>query len=86
MFLMLSPREASLRGRIGAYRLHATHDSRETTRKAREAFMGRFLHQVDPDQVLSEAERHRRAAYARKEYFARLALQSALKRGKRHQR
>ena len=77
---MLSPSQASLRGRIGAYRLHATHDSREITAKARAAFLAKFLDEVDPDRTLPEEERLRRAAYARRAYFARLAYKSARKR------
>ena len=69
--------ESSLRGRIGAYTLHATHDPRQTTQKAREAFLARFEREVDPDGVLPVEERRRRAAMARKAYFARLALASA---------
>lgn len=82
MFLMLSPSEASLRGRIGAYRLHATHDPRETTSKARETFLSRFEREVDPERALPEAERTRRAMMARKAYFASLALKSARARRK----
>jgi hypothetical protein len=67
----------ALRGRIGAFRLHATHDPRETTRKARAAFDERFLHEVDPEGVLPEEERRRRAHYARKAYFAQLARRRA---------
>jgi hypothetical protein len=74
---MLSPAERALLGRIGAYALHARHDPRETTRKAREAFLARFLDQVDPDRTLPEPERLRRAEAARKAHFARLALKSA---------
>src|SRR5207245_1594919 len=74
--------EAALRGRIGAYKLHATHDPRETTQRARAAFLSRF-EAVDPDGVLPEAERLRRAAYARKAYFAQLALKSVRRRAKR---
>ena len=44
----------ALRGRIGAFRLHATHDPRETTRAARDAFMRRFEHEVDPASALPE--------------------------------
>lgn len=69
--------EASQRGRIGAYALHATHDPRETARKGREAFLAKFIDQVDPDRVLDPEERDRRAGYARKAYFTRLALKSA---------
>jgi len=73
----MSPEERKYRARIGAYTLHATHDPRETTRAAREAFERRFLDEVDPDRQLPEDERDRRAQYARKAYFARLALKSA---------
>jgi hypothetical protein len=42
--------------------------------------MDSFIDQVDPDRVLPEAERERRAAQARKAYFAGLALASAKSR------
>jgi len=72
----------ALRGRIGAYALHARHDPRQTTAPARAAFLKRFEHDVDPDGVLPEAERLRRAECARKAHFARLALKSARARAK----
>jgi hypothetical protein len=65
------------RGRIGAYTLHATHDPRETTAKAREALYRKFEDEVDPERVLPDEERARRVKYARKAYYARLALKSA---------
>src|SRR5919202_2974853 len=71
------PNEMSLRGRIGAYRLHAKHDPKETTAKARETFLARFEREVDPEGVLPKAERLRRAEAARKAYFVKLAYQSA---------
>ena len=71
------PREMALRGRIGAYRLHATHNPKETTKAAREAFMARFEREVDPDGTLAPEERSRRAEAARKAYFAQLAHKSA---------
>ena len=73
----LSPREAALRGRIGAYVLHSRRDPRHTTANARAAFLERFEHEVDPDRVLPLLERQRRERAARKAYFARLALLSA---------
>jgi hypothetical protein len=79
---LLSPQEASLRGRIGAYRLHATHDPRETTQAARTSFLTKFEREVDPEGVLTPDERQRRAEYARKAHFTRLALASARKRSK----
>jgi hypothetical protein len=65
------PADMALRGRIGAYVLHATHDPRETTAKARQAFLSRFEREVDPDGVLSLAERVRRAEAAKRAHFAR---------------
>jgi hypothetical protein len=72
-----SPQERSLAATIGAYALHSKYDSRDLTATARARFDERFEHEVDPDRVLPEAERLRRAGHARKAYFARLALKSA---------
>ena len=74
---MLSPTERSLRARIGAYSLHATHDPKETTRSARKAFLASFEREVDPHGTLTITERARRAAAARQAYFAKLSLKSA---------
>jgi hypothetical protein len=57
--------------------MHAQHDSRETTRRGREAFLARFERQVDPGGVLSPAERARRAESAKRAHFTRLAIRSA---------
>ena len=81
--LTFDPQEMALRGRIGAYRLHATHDPRETTAAARAAFMSRFETEVDPDGTLPPVERARRAEAAKKAYFARLAHKSAKARRSR---
>ena len=80
---LFDPNEMALRGRIGAFRLHATHDPRATTAKARAAFLSRFETEVDPDGVLDPSERCRRALAARSAYFARLALKSARVRRRR---
>ena len=69
--------ERSLRSRIGAYALHAAQDPRQTTAKARAAFLARFEAAVDPEGILPPEERQRRALSARRAYFARLALKSA---------
>jgi len=73
----------SRRGRIGAYRLHATHDPKETTAAGRAAFLARFEREVDPDGALPVAERQRRAEMARRAHFARLARLSANARRKK---
>jgi hypothetical protein len=67
----------SLAARVGAYSLHAKYDSREITRAAREAFLKKWIDQVDPDRSLTEDERLRRAEAALKAHMAQLALKSA---------
>jgi len=69
--------QRSLRARMAAYTMHASHDSRVTTRNAREAFLARFERQVDPDGRLSASEHQRRAEAAKKAYFVGLAMKSA---------
>jgi hypothetical protein len=77
-----NPELASLRGRIGAYVVHSRHDSRALTAAARERFLARFEREVDPHGTLEPAERTRRAALARRAYFARLAYRSATARAR----
>lgn len=79
----LTPEQRSLRARIAAHAKHAKHDPRESTAPARQAFMDRFEHEVDPDGTLPATERARRAAQARKAYFATLAYKSSRARGSR---
>lgn len=52
-------------------------DRSAATKAARQAFADRFDREVDPDGVLTTAERNKRADAARKAYFQRLALKSA---------
>jgi len=59
-------------GRLGAYALHSRHDSKVTSRPGRDAFLKKFEDAVDPLGQLDPAERARRAAFARKDYFTRL--------------
>ena len=74
------PHDMALRGRIGAFRLHAMHDPRVTTAKARATFRSSFERLVDPDGRLSPRERSRRADAARRAHYARIARLSALRR------
>jgi hypothetical protein len=69
--------ERSLRARVAAHTLHASHDSRDLTAAGRRAFLDRFEREVDPERVLAPDERARRAAHARKAHMTRLALRSA---------
>lgn len=69
-----TPAERSLQARMAAHVLHSKVDSREHTKPAREAFLARFERQVDPDGVLPEDERRRRAESAKKAYMGSLTL------------
>jgi hypothetical protein len=73
-----SPSERTLIGRIGAETKWAQcEDPTAATAPGRAKFDERFYDEVDPERVLPEAERERRAGHARKAYFAKLALASA---------
>src|SRR5689334_8704006 len=76
------PREMRARGKLGAFATLSRHDARDITAAARARFLQKFLDEVDPDSSLSPAERERRALFARKRYFAELALRSARARRK----
>lgn len=72
-----------INGRIGAHESWArTEDRTARTAPGTKAFLARFERQVDPDGVLSPAERERRAEHARKAYFARLGQKSGRARRK----
>ena len=74
----------SLRGRLGAFVLHSTHDSRELTANGRKAFLDRFETQVDPDGVLPVEERRRRADAALRAHMTRLAMKRRKGRKERY--
>jgi len=76
----LTPRERTLRARLAAHSRWAQDDPREGTSKARKTFYDSFLTKVDPDGVLPEAERQRRAESARKAHYTKMALASARSR------
>jgi hypothetical protein len=63
--------------RLAAYEMHAKHDARVTTAKARAAADARFETMVDPEGKLSPQERGRRADAARKAHYIRMGLRSA---------
>lgn len=74
-----------MRARMGAYALHSKHDSRETTKAGREAFLARFEREVDPDGRLPERERKRRAQAAMRAYMSGLAFKRSRSRSRRDQ-
>ena len=73
----MNPSERVLRARLAAHAMHGCHDPRETTAKARAAFLASFERQADPEGRLPTAEWQRRAQQLRSAYFTRLALASA---------
>lgn len=79
----LSDEDKSNRGRAAAHAMHAKHDAKALMDKTRATFMQRFLDEVDPDRLLPEDERERRAYHARKAHFAGLAYRSAKVRAER---
>jgi len=71
------------RGRIGAHvSWSRTADRAARTEPGRKSFLARFEREVDPDGILAEAERLKRAEHARKAYMQKLALVSAARRRK----
>jgi len=80
---VLTPSERSTRSRIAALELHSRVDSREHTEAARKKSPGQLPYWcaiVDPDGILPESERLRRAELKRRAHFQRLALASARSR------
>ena len=78
----LNPEQRRLRAQIAAHEMWANcDDPAAQTAPARAAFMERFEREVDPGGTLAPAERARRAAHARRAYFAKLALKSSQARG-----
>lgn len=77
-------RDRAMRARIAAHRSWAnTADPAARTKPARDAMLARFVREVDPDGVLSPADRARRAEQAKRAHFVALALKSAQARRRR---
>lgn len=79
-----TPSERRLRSSIAAHTSWAhTEDRTARTAPARRALLDKFEREVDPDNKLPPAERAKRAENARKAYYQRLALKSAIARRRR---
>jgi hypothetical protein len=63
--------------------MHAQHDTKQTTRAAREAFRSKWERDVDPDGVLPPEERARRAHALFRAHMTVLSLKASLARSKR---
>ena len=64
-------------GRYGAYSRQAKHDTRQTTKSARDTWDEHFIDEVDPDRTLAPKERDHRVKAARKAHYTHPALMSA---------
>lgn len=71
-FDMLTAEQRSRRARIAALSQHAA--GRTNTVIARAALFRRFEDEVDPDRVLPEAERKRRAEFAKRAHYERVTF------------
>jgi hypothetical protein len=75
--MSLSPEQRRLRAQIAANSRWSREDPRVGTARARAAWYRKFLDQVDPERILSHAERDRRAQSALRAEMQRLALRSS---------
>ena len=73
----LTPEQRRIRAQIAANTRWSREDPRVGTARARAAWYRRFLDEVDPDRILSPAERERRAQAALRAEMQRLALRSS---------
>jgi hypothetical protein len=81
----LTPQQRSLRAKLAAHEKWASTDPVVGTAAARAAGPGSldyWLNKVDPDHLLDDAERARRAESAKKAHYARLAFRSAQARAR----
>jgi hypothetical protein len=79
----LTPTQRSQRARIAALTRWSREDPAANAARGQAGLMARFVDQVDPDRVLPEAERQRRAEAARRAHMAQLAFRSAKARAGR---
>ena len=79
----LTPSQRVQRARIAAFTRWSKEDPAATAARGQAGLLAKFVDQVDPDRVLPEAERQRRAEAARKAHMTRLAFRSAKVRAAR---
>jgi hypothetical protein len=78
-----TPESRRAAGSIGAHTAHSRHTAEEMTGAAHQGYLRKFEREVDPDGVLPEDERRRRANHALAAHMKRLALASAKARAAR---
>jgi len=81
----LTREQRVLRASVAAYSRWSREDPRPAMKKVREGYLRKFENLVDPDRVLPEVERERRALAALNAEMRRLALISSRRRAERRQ-
>lgn len=79
---MLTPEQRSQRARIAALTRWSRESAHEQAKRAQDGLFQRFLREVDPEGLLPEAERVRRAETARRAHMQRLAFASSKARSR----
>jgi hypothetical protein len=81
--MAMTPEQRVMRARIAALARWAKYKPDDQMEAAREKFRSSFEKKVDPEGVLPEAERLRRAEAARRAHYQQLALASSRARAAR---
>jgi hypothetical protein len=79
----LTPTQRTLRARIAANTRWAQENPKANAERGQAGLLAKFENQVDPDLVLPQAERTRRAEAARRAHMQQLAFRSSKVRGTR---
>lgn len=78
VFESLTPAERTLRARVAVHTSWAkTTDRSARTKPGTAAFLARFEREVDPDGLMSPADRAKAVENAKSAYFAALALKAS---------
>lgn len=72
-----TPEQRSQRARIAALARWSKEDPAKNAERGQAGLIAKFEREVDPDGVLSDAERRRRAECRRREHLARLSYASS---------
>jgi len=83
LLLVLTPEQRSLRARIAANTRWSRENPAENAARGQKGLLAKFAREVDPDGVLPEAERLRRAEKARQVHMQQLAFRSSKARSRK---
>ena len=78
--MSLTPEQRKMRATIAALARWKNEDPAEAAFRGQQGLVAKFEREVDPDNVLSPAERRRRAIAARREHMTRMAFKSSKSR------